>query len=205
MNPTLFILFFFYYFFFFRRPGQWFRGGHLGSQTQECNWQICNVSTPANYFHLLRRQVHREFRKPLILMSPKALLRHPSCKSPLYEFDDIPDDEHVQGVRFKRLIMDMSSKSRAPNPPTQDSFELLIFCSGKVYYDLDEKRTELGLQSKVAIVRIEQLSPFPFDLVSRELRRFPNAKVMWVQEEMWRLMVHTNKSLTRTDIRSGPS
>lgn len=60
---------------------KWFTGGHLGSQIQRCNWQVANVTTPANYFHLLRRQIHRQFRKPLIVMSPKNLLRHPQCKS----------------------------------------------------------------------------------------------------------------------------
>lgn len=60
---------------------KWFRGGHLGSQIQRCNWQVANVTTPANYFHLLRRQIHRQFRKPLVVMAPKNLLRHPACKS----------------------------------------------------------------------------------------------------------------------------
>ena len=162
---------------------QWFRGSHLGTQTQMSNWQVCNVTTPANYFMLLRRQVHREFRKPLILMSPKALLRHPAAKSPLYEFDDIPDEEGIQGVRFKRLIMDKSSTSRAMHPPQQESFKRIVFCSGKVYYDLEEARAKAGLEDQVAICRVEQLSPFPFDLVCREIRRFPNAQVMWAQEE----------------------
>lgn len=68
--------------------------------------QVCNVTTPANYFHMLRRQIHREFRKPLIVMSPKNLLRHPRCKSPLAEFDDVEGHEGFdkQGTRFKRLI-----------------------------------------------------------------------------------------------------
>lgn len=75
-------------------------GGHLGTQTQRTNWQIVNCTTPANYFHVLRRQIHRQFRKPLIVMSPKNLLRHPKCKSPLNEFDDVPDDA---GKRLKNM------------------------------------------------------------------------------------------------------
>ena len=83
------------------------------TQLQECNWQICNVTTPANYFHMLRRQVHREFRKPLVVMSPKNLLRHPKAVSDISEFDNSDDNDSLQGVRFKRLIMDKTSKSRS--------------------------------------------------------------------------------------------
>ncbi|CAG9465847.1 unnamed protein product [Pedinophyceae sp. YPF-701] len=162
---------------------QWFRGGHLGAQTQQINWQVCNITTPANYFHALRRQVHREFRKPLIVMSPKALLRHPACKSKTYEFDDIPDDEHIIGVRFKRLIMDDKATSRAPHPPPMEGYKRLIFCSGKLYFELAEQRAKNGQEDEVAICRIEQLAPFPFDLVSREMRRYPNADIVWAQEE----------------------
>jgi 2-oxoglutarate dehydrogenase E1 component len=144
---------------------------------------VCNITTPANYFHALRRQLHREFRKPLVIMAPKALLRHPQCKSRLAEFDDEAEDALIQGVRFKRLIMDESATSRAPNPPPEPGFKRVVFCSGKIYYDLYNKRAELGLNKEIAICRIEQLAPFPFDLVSRELRRYPNAEVMWCQEE----------------------
>jgi len=166
-----------------KTPEDWFRGTHLGNQIQKTNWQITNVTTPANYFHLLRRQVHRGFRKPLINFSPKNLLRHPKAKSPLFEFDDLPDDANIQGVRFKRLIMDKSSTDRSPSPPVQDAVKRLVLCTGKIYYELDEKRVERGLDDQVAIVRLEQLNPFPFDLVMRELRRFPNAEVAWCQEE----------------------
>lgn len=196
---------------------------------------MCNITTPANYFHALRRQLHREFRKPLVIMSPKALLRHPDCKSRLAEFDDVPDDAliqvgaalllrglvlptrclgrdglalggqpsgrvgqprrgrpwfdsvslcpHTQGVRFKRLIMDSSAKDRSPNPPKEPGFKRLIFCSGKIYYDLAAARAKQGKEGDIAICRIEQLAPFPFDLVARELRRYPNAEIMWCQEE----------------------
>jgi len=166
----------------------WFTGGHLGTQIQNTNWQVVNVTTPANFFHVLRRQVHRQFRKPLIVMSPKALLRHPKCKSQLTEFDDHPDDHGIVGVRFKRLIMDdtgLTPKSRGPRPPVEESYKRLVFCSGKVFYELHAEREKQGIDkdNSVALVRLEQLSPFPFDLVMRELRRYPNAEIVWCQEE----------------------
>jgi 2-oxoglutarate dehydrogenase E1 component len=164
-------------------------------QIQNANWQVCNVTTPANYFHLLRRQVHRDFRKPLIVMAPKNLLRHPKCRSALSEFDD--QDEgcgEAQGTRFKRLIMDASASDRSLTPTPQPDVRRLVFCSGKVYYELDAEReaaaaaggalAEPGTPAGgVAICRVEQLSPFPWDLVARELRRYPQAQVVWAQEE----------------------
>ena len=103
------------------------------SDTEICwHLQIANCTTPANYFHLLRRQIHRQFRKPLLVFSPKNLLRHPAAKSPLKEFDDIPDDKGIQGVRFKRLIMDTSATDRSPHPPEEPGFKRVVFCSGKV-------------------------------------------------------------------------
>lgn len=90
---------------------QWALGAHLGTQVQATNWQVVNCTTPANYFHVLRRQVHRSFRKPLIVMSPKNLLRHPKCKSALLEFDDVADDAGIVGVRFKRVIMDDTGRT----------------------------------------------------------------------------------------------
>jgi 2-oxoglutarate dehydrogenase E1 component len=162
---------------------KWLSGGHLGSQMQTTNWAVVNCTTPANYFHVLRRQIHRQFRKPLIVMSPKNLLRHPECKSPLAEFDEVPDDKGIIGVRFKRLIMDEGVSDRSPNPPQEPGVKRLLMCSGKVYYDLNKARAEKGLQSDIAIIRFEQLAPFPFDLMMRELRRYPNAQLMWVQEE----------------------
>jgi 2-oxoglutarate dehydrogenase E1 component len=153
-------------------------------QIQEHNWQICNVTTPANYFHLLRRQVHRDFRKPLIVVSPKNLLRHPKCVSPLSDFDDKEETQMEQGVRFKRLIMDKSATSRDKvNTPVENSAKRVVFCTGKVYYELDSEREALGREKDVKIVRIEQLCPFPWDLVGRELRRYPKAEVVWCQEE----------------------
>jgi 2-oxoglutarate dehydrogenase E1 component len=169
-------------------PTQWAVGGHLGSQVQSANWQVANVTTPANYFHLLRRQLHRQFRKPLVVMAPKNLLRHPAARSDLAEFDDDADDPHIQGVRFKRLIMDASAADRSPHPPPVPGVRRLVLCTGKVYYELAAARDKAGLAADgtpggVAVVRLEQLVPFPFDLVMRELRRYPGAEVMWVQEE----------------------
>ncbi|CAI0443077.1 unnamed protein product [Linum tenue] len=100
-------------------------------QIQECNWQVVNATTPANYFHLLRRQIHREFRKPLIVMSPKNLLRHKLCKSHLSEFDDVQGHTGFdkQGTRFKRLIKDQTGHS-----DVEESIRRLILCSGKVSF-----------------------------------------------------------------------
>jgi len=151
-------------------------------QIQHCNWQVVNITTPANYFHCLRRQVHREFRKPLVVMSPKNLLRHPAAKSQLDEFDDVESNDS-QGCRFRRLIMDKSSVVTEMDPPKEPDFKRVIFCSGKVYYELDAERTKMQKDGHIAICRVEQLSPFPFDLVARELRRYPNADVVWCQEE----------------------
>ena len=153
------------------------------TQLQECNWQICNVTTPANYFHMLRRQVHREFSKPLVVMSPKNLLRHTKAVSDISEFDNSDDNDSLQGVRFKRLIMDKTSKSRSMDSPAENEVERVIFCSGKVYYDLDDERDAAKNIDRVKICRIEQLAPFPWDLVKRELKRYPNAEVVWCQEE----------------------
>ena len=96
---------------------KWSVGGHLGGQVQRTNGQVANVTTPANYFHLLRRQLHRSFRKPLVVMSPKNLLRHPAARSDLDEFDDEASDANIQGVRFKRLIMDSGATDRSADPP----------------------------------------------------------------------------------------
>lgn len=138
-------------------------------QIQNANWQVVNASTPANYFHVLRRQVHREFRKPLVLMTPKSLLRHPACKSSLAEFGP--------GTMFKRVIPDQNPSLVAP-----DSVRKLVFCSGKVYYELQSERATHDVND-IAFVRVEQLSPFPFDLVAREAAKYPNAEIIWRQEE----------------------
>ena len=161
----------------------WFTGGHLGSQIQSVNMQVVNATTPANYFHVLRRQIHRQFRKPLIIFTPKNLLRLPEARSPLFEFDDEADDKYIKGARFKRLIMDEGETDRSPSPPPKPDVKRLVMCSGKLYYEIALERNKRGLQSDVAIVRVEQLAPFPFDLVGREIRRYPNAEIVWCQVE----------------------
>ena len=142
----------------------------------EDNMQVANCTTPANYFHILRRQLKREFRKPLILMTPKSLLRHPRCKSPLSELG--PDSV------FQRWYHD--DAERIPGGATKlakdAKIRRVIFCSGKVYYDLIEDREKKGIDD-VYILRIEQLYPFPLKSVAQELSRFKNADVVWCQEE----------------------
>ncbi|KAF7811343.1 2-oxoglutarate dehydrogenase, mitochondrial-like [Senna tora] len=151
----------------------------LRKQIQECNWQVANVTTPANFFHLLRRQVHREFRKPLIVMSPKNLLRHKDCRSNLSEFDDVEGHPgfDTQGTRFKRLIKDQNLHS-----DLEKGIRRLVLCSGKIYYELDDERKKVDAKD-VAICRVEQLCPFPYNLVQRELKRYPKAEIVWCQEE----------------------
>jgi len=126
-----------------------------------------NISTPANYFHALRRQIHREFRKPMILASPKFLLRkNISSKS-----------EFLDNTKFERVIEDDGSAIGAEKEVTR-----LFLCTGKIYYALDDERQKRGLKN-IAISRVEQIAPFPYDRVIKELERFPNAEVVWVQEE----------------------
>ncbi|XP_004307551.1 PREDICTED: 2-oxoglutarate dehydrogenase, mitochondrial-like [Fragaria vesca subsp. vesca] len=150
-----------------------------GKQIQECNWQVVNVTTPANYFHVLRRQIHREFRKPLVVMAPKNLLRHKDCKSNLSEFDDVEGHPGFdkQGTKFKRLIKDQNDHS-----DLEEGIRRLVLCSGKIYYELDEERRQTNAKD-VAICRVEQLCPLPYNLIQRELKRYPNAEIVWCQEE----------------------
>jgi 2-oxoglutarate dehydrogenase E1 component len=139
---------------------------------QRSNWAVVNCSTPANYFHVLRQQIHREYRKPLVIMTPKYLLRHKLCKSDIDAFDDQGND---QG--FEMVIGETSADLVA-----NDKIRRVIFCSGKVYYDLLEERTSKSIND-VALVRIEQLAPFPFQAAMTELAKYPNASVVWAQEE----------------------
>jgi len=141
----------------------------IANPIQMANWQVVNVTTPANYFHVLRRQVHRQFRKPLIVMSPKQLLRLPACKSDLSEFGP--------GLRFKTMIPDNHDALVAP-----EDVRTVVFCSGKIYYDLEKARAAHDVND-VTIARIEQISPFPFHLVAEEAAKYPNAKIVWTQEE----------------------
>ncbi|KAJ0179990.1 hypothetical protein K1T71_004581 [Dendrolimus kikuchii] len=139
-------------------------------QLHDCNWIVANCSTPASYFHILRRQIALPFRKPLILMTPKSLLRHPDAKS---SFDDMKE-----GTNFRRLIPEEGPASQNPQKVRK-----LSFCSGRVYYDLLKHRRDKGLESDIAIARLEQISPFPYDLIKAEVAKYPNAQLVWSQEE----------------------
>ncbi|KAG7218759.1 hypothetical protein INR49_007296 [Caranx melampygus] len=139
-------------------------------QLYDCNWIVVNCSTPANYFHVLRRQILQPFRKPLIIFTPKSLLRHPEAKS---SFDDM-----LPGTHFRRLIPDDGPAASSP-----EKVKRVVFCSGKIYYELMRERKNRGKDEEVAVVRIEQLSPFPFDLVKAETDRYLNADLVWCQEE----------------------
>jgi 2-oxoglutarate dehydrogenase E1 component len=134
----------------------------------EDNWQVCNCTTPANYFHVLRRQLHRKFRKPLILMTPKSLLRHKRVVSRL--------DEMGPGTTFHRVLWD--DTFRLP----EEEIKRVVLCSGKVYYDIADAR-DAAEQYDTYILRLEQLYPFPARALLTELGRFPNAEVIWCQEE----------------------
>ncbi len=133
----------------------------------EANMQVCTPTTPAQIFHLMRRQAVRPLRKPLIIMSPKSLLRH---KLAVSEMSDLVDG------RFQTVIAEMDEMDA-------NAINRVVLCGGKVYYDLLEKRRELGLNN-VALVRVEQLYPYPEARIQEELARYPNTKhVVWCQEE----------------------
>ncbi|CAF3876722.1 unnamed protein product [Adineta steineri] len=139
-------------------------------QLDDANWIIANVTTPANYFHILRRQLALPFRKPLIIMSPKSLLGLPQCRSSF--------DEMTTGTTFKRIYPEEGAASQ-----NASDVKKIIFCSGKTYYDLYKERETNKLDSDIAIVRIEQLCPFPFDEIREELEKYNNAKICFAQEE----------------------
>jgi 2-oxoglutarate dehydrogenase E1 component len=144
----------------------------------EDNMQVANCTTPANYFHALRRQVTRDFRKPLILMTPKSLLRHKRATSGLVELG--PDS------CFHRLLWDDAEAPGAPKTTiklkSDDQIRRVVLCTGKVYYDLLEDREKKGIDD-VYLLRIEQLYPFPAKALLDELSRFQNAEIIWCQEE----------------------
>ena len=134
----------------------------------EDNMQVLNCSTPANFFHALRRQVRRNFRKPMIVMTPKSLLRHKLCVSQLAEFGP--------GSRFLRVLPETWPVA------ADEKIRRVVLCSGKVYYDLWQRRADLDLRD-VAIVRVEQFYPWPKQSVIDEISRYPNADLVWCQEE----------------------
>ena len=135
----------------------------------EDNWQICNITTPANLFHAFRRQVRRPYRKPMVLFSPKSLLRHKLCISSLSEFTG---DTH-----FKRVLPETASDLVG-----NEQIRRVVVSTGKVYYDLLAERTARGIKD-VALVRLEQMYPFPRTSLTKEFAKYPNAQVVWCQEE----------------------
>ncbi|MEX0814256.1 MAG: 2-oxoglutarate dehydrogenase E1 component [Dongiaceae bacterium] len=134
----------------------------------EDNMQVVNCTTPANYFHALRRQLHRNFRKPLIVFTPKSLLRHKLCVSSLADMQP--------GTSFHRVMYDNEKLCE------DEAVKRVVLCSGKVYFDLFEERARRG-QTDVLFLRLEQLYPFPHKALLGELARFPEAEVVWCQEE----------------------
>ncbi|NUB44363.1 2-oxoglutarate dehydrogenase E1 component [Fertoebacter nigrum] len=139
------------------------------------NWIVANCSTPANYFHILRRQIHRSFRKPLVLMTPKSLLRHPMCVSDAAEF--------TTGSSFHRVLWDDAQKGHSDLQLRPDAeIRRVVICSGKVYYDLLAERDKRGLDD-VYLLRLEQFYPFPALSLVKELERFKGAEIIWCQEE----------------------
>ena len=134
----------------------------------EDNMQVVNCTTPANFFHALRRQLARNFRKPLVVMTPKSLLRHKLCTSTLAEF--------ASGTTFQRVIPEIDGLV------ADAKIRRLVFTSGKLYYDLLEARRDQGIED-VALVRVEQYYPFPAGEIAQALKRYPAAEVVWAQEE----------------------
>ena len=142
----------------------------------EDNMQVANCSTPANYFHILRRQLKRDIRKPLILMTPKSLLRHKRCVSTL--------DEMGEQSTFHRILWDDAEflKSEKIKLVKDDKIRRVVLCTGKVYYDLYDAREQSG-KNDIYLLRVEQLYPWPHKALAQELARFPKAEFVWCQEE----------------------
>lgn len=154
-------------------------GEDANSHIQKTNMQVMNLSTPANYFHALRAQMQRDFRKPLIIAAPKSLLRLRACTSSL--------EDMGPRSKFQRLIAERDAEI-AKNP---DKVERLIFCSGKIYFELAAERQKLGL-TNVAICTVEMIAPFPFEEVREQLQKYKNVPrgdgvhpggILWCQEE----------------------
>ncbi len=139
-------------------------------QIQMCNWQVVNCTTPANYFHVLRRQIHRDFRKPLIVVSPKNLLRHKNCVSKI--------EDMGPGQMFQRVMDETDPVIKESGSDVQR----LVFCTGQIYYELLAEREKTG-RNDIALVRLEQIAPFAFDRVAYICKKYPNAEVIWAQQE----------------------
>ena len=139
------------------------------------NWIVANCTTPANYFHILRRQIHRTFRKPLVLMTPKSLLRHKMAVSKREEF--------TTGSSFHRVLWDDAQYGNSQTKLVADKkIKRVVMCSGKVYYDLLEERDARNIND-IYLMRVEQFYPFPAISLVSELGRFKKAEIVWCQEE----------------------
>lgn len=154
----------------------------------ERNMRVCNFTTPANYFHALRRQLKANYRKPLVLMTPKSLLRHKLAVSSLSDFGP--------GSAFKYVIPEIDAI--AP----EEKVKRVVLCTGKVYYDLLQERRDKGI-TDVAIVRVEQMFPFPANSLAKALAPYRNAEVVWCQEEpenmgAWTFMDRRIEKVLRT-------
>ena len=154
----------------------------------EDNMQVVNCTTPANYFHVLRRQLHRKFRKPLIIMTPKSTLRHKRNVSPINDF--------TNGSTFHRLLRNALTSQE------EKQINRVLLCSGKIYFELLEQ-IEILEKKNVFILRLEQLYPFPYEATKLELKRFPKAVLIWVQEEpknmgAWGFVKSRIKSIIRS-------
>ncbi|DAZ93464.1 TPA: hypothetical protein N0F65_006523 [Lagenidium giganteum] len=139
-------------------------------QIQHTNWQVVYCSTPAQYFHVLRRQMHRDFRKPLISVQPKSLLRLRQAASKM--------DDMAEGTKFHRVLPEAMPEKLVRD----DEVKRLVLCSGKVYYDMLQEREDRDVKD-VALVRVEQIAPFPFDKVAEVAAQYKNAEIVWAQEE----------------------
>uniref|UniRef100_A0A914MB68 2-oxoglutarate dehydrogenase, mitochondrial n=1 Tax=Meloidogyne incognita TaxID=6306 RepID=A0A914MB68_MELIC len=142
----------------------------VARQLNDTNWIVANPTTPANFFHLLRRQIYVPFRKPLIVFTPKYLLRHPLARSSIESF--------LTGTSFQRVGVEEGKASENPA-----NVKRVVFCSGKIYYDILLERKKRGLEADVALARVEQISPFPYDLLIQECNKYSNADIIWAQEE----------------------
>ena len=141
----------------------------------EDNWIVANCTTPANYFHILRRQLQRTFRKPLVLMTPKSLLRHKLAVSNAEDF--------TKGSSFHRVLWDDAQKGNSDTKlVADDKIKRVVVCSGKVYFDLLEERDARGIDD-IYLMRLEQFYPFPALSMMKEMERFIDAEVIWCQEE----------------------
>lgn len=160
--------------------------GRMERFLQQCadtNMQIVNTSTPANHFHLLRRQLKRDFRKPLVVFSPKMILRHPEAVSSL--------DEMAKG-RFQEVIDDATAKVA--------NVDTVVFCSGKFYYEMKAKASELGVEN-MAFVRVEQLYPLPKNHIDSIIAKYKNAKnILWAQEEPSNMGAWTHIAMSMREI-----